>query len=179
MALKLFLDTNVFIDALAHREPFQQNAKLILALGILGEFELWMSATQATDVFYVLSEGGKASRTPWAKEQLKKLCQFVHACDFTSEDIAKFSCAEEGYSLGVDDDGNLTITHASEDRVYGGASGANWTDKVWGEEGNESFVSGDNAIFNRDGDQVRISFGRMHFFDKETTQAIRKDGKAK
>ena len=87
MALKLFLDTNVFIDALAHREPFQQNAKLILALGILGEFELWMSATQATDVFYVLSEGGKANRTPWAKEQLKKLCQFVHACDFTSEDI--------------------------------------------------------------------------------------------
>ena len=31
----------------------------------------------------------------------------------------------------------------------------------------------------RDGDQVRISFGRMHFFDKQTTQAIRKDGKAK
>ena len=31
----------------------------------------------------------------------------------------------------------------------------------------------------RNGDQVRITFGRMHFFDKETTQAIRKDGKAK
>ena len=87
MAVSLLLDTNLFIDDRAHREPFQQNAKLILALGILGEFELWMSATQATDVFYVLSEGGKANRTPWAKEQLKKLCQFVHACDFTSEDI--------------------------------------------------------------------------------------------
>ena len=87
MAIKLFLDTNVFIDALTHREPFQQNAKLILALGMLGEFELWMSATQATDIFYVLSEGGKSNRTPWAKEQLAKLLQFVHACDFTSEDI--------------------------------------------------------------------------------------------
>ncbi len=31
----------------------------------------------------------------------------------------------------------------------------------------------------RNGDQVRIAFGRMHFFDKETTQAIRKDGAAK
>lgn len=80
----------------------------------------------------------------------------IEGAGFTREDIAKFSCAEEGYSLGVDDDGNLTITHASEDRVYGGASGANWTDKVWGEEGNESFVSGDNAIFNRDGDLVKL-----------------------
>lgn len=80
----------------------------------------------------------------------------IEGARFTSEDIAKFSCAEEGYSLGVDDDGNLTITHASEDRVYGGASGANWSDAVWGAEGDERFVSGDNAIFNRDGDRVKL-----------------------
>lgn len=80
----------------------------------------------------------------------------IKGAGFTREDIAKFSCAEEGYSLGVDDDGNLTITHASEDRVYGGASGANWSDAVWGAEGDERFVSGDNAIFNRDGDRVKL-----------------------
>ena len=87
MSLKLFLDTNVFIDALAHREPFQQNAKLILALGMLGEFELWMSATQATDIFYVLSDGGKASQAEPAKEKLASIRSFVHACAFTDEDI--------------------------------------------------------------------------------------------
>ena len=87
MAWKLFLDTNVFIDALAHREPFQQNAKLILALGQIGEFELWMSTKQATDIFYILSDGQKASRCAWAKEQMQKLRGFVHACAFTDEDI--------------------------------------------------------------------------------------------
>ncbi|MGN0877036.1 MAG: hypothetical protein ACI4TC_07200 [Kiritimatiellia bacterium] len=80
----------------------------------------------------------------------------IEGAGFTSEDIVKFSCAEEGYSLGVDDAGNLTITHASEDRVYGGENGANWSDTVWGAEGNEPFVSGDNAIFNRDGDLVKL-----------------------
>ena len=87
MARKLFLDTNVFVDALANRPPYAQNAKLILALGMLGEFDLWFSATQATDVYYILSEGGKASRAEWAKEQLVKLRGFVNACSFTEEDV--------------------------------------------------------------------------------------------
>ena len=87
MALKLLLDTNVFIDALAGREPYAQNAKLILALGMLGEFDLWFSASQATDIYYILSEGGKTSRSEWAKEQLAKLRTFAKACDFTGEDI--------------------------------------------------------------------------------------------
>ena len=84
---KLFLDTNVFIDALANREPYARNAKLILALGMLGEFELWFSASQATDIYYVLSDGGKASRAEWATEQLAKLRGFSNACAFTGEDI--------------------------------------------------------------------------------------------
>lgn len=87
MARKLFLDTNVFIDALANRQPYAQNAKLILALGMLGEFDLWFCASQATDIFYILSEGGKASRTDWAKAQLGKLRGFVNACSLTGEDV--------------------------------------------------------------------------------------------
>ena len=87
MTYKLLLDTNVFIDALANREPYAKNAKLILALGLIGEFEIWFSASQATDIFYILSEGGKASRSAWAKEQLGKLRKFANACAFTDEDI--------------------------------------------------------------------------------------------
>lgn len=87
MPYKLFLDTNVFIDALAHREPYQRNAKLILALGMIGEFDLWFSASQATDIFYILSEGGKANRVDWAKEQLGKIAGFAHACAFAPEDV--------------------------------------------------------------------------------------------
>ena len=87
MARKLFLDTNVFVDALASRPPYAQNAKLILALGMVGELDLWFCATQATDVYYILSEGGQASRAEWAKEQLAKLRGFVNACSFTEEDV--------------------------------------------------------------------------------------------
>lgn len=87
MACKLFLDTNVFIDALAGREPYAQNAKLIIALGMIGEFELWFSAAQATDIFYILSDGGKASQTEWAKDQLSKIRGFAKACALTDEDV--------------------------------------------------------------------------------------------
>lgn len=87
MPYKLFLDTNVFVDALAGREPYARSAKLILALGMIGEFDLWFSASQATDIFYVLSEGGKASRAEWAKDQLVKLREFVNVCAFAAEDV--------------------------------------------------------------------------------------------
>ena len=87
MTYKLLLATNVFIDALANRKPYAEEAKLILALGLLGEFELWLSATQATDVFYVLSGGGKAGQIPRAKQQIAKLRSFVNICAFTDADI--------------------------------------------------------------------------------------------
>ena len=87
MAYKLLLDTNVFIDALANREPYAKDAKLILALGMLGEFDLWFSASQATDIFYILSEGGKTSRAAWARRQLAKLRTFANACAFAAEDV--------------------------------------------------------------------------------------------
>lgn len=87
MAYRLFLDTNVFIDALAGREPYADSAKLILALGMIGEFELWFSATQATDIFYILSDGGKASQSEWAKDQLRKIRGFANACALTDEDV--------------------------------------------------------------------------------------------
>ncbi|MBQ9020870.1 MAG: PIN domain-containing protein [Eggerthellaceae bacterium] len=83
----LFLDTNVFIDALAGREPFQKSAKLILALGSIGEFKLWISASQATDIFYILSDGGKRAQLDWASEKLTELRKFVNACAFCEEDI--------------------------------------------------------------------------------------------
>ena len=45
----------------------------------------------------------------------------------------RFTCSEEGYIIGIDEDGDITITHESEDRVYGGGTvGANWSDAVWG-----------------------------------------------
>ena len=60
--MKLFLDSNIIVDAIVNRNSSHESAKLLLALGCLGEFDLWVSPTQWTDLFYILSEGGKGFR---------------------------------------------------------------------------------------------------------------------
>lgn len=71
--MKLFLDTNVVVDALVDRNSHHAGARLLLALGKLGEFDLWVSPTQWTDLFYILSEGGKRSRAAMASSLLNEL----------------------------------------------------------------------------------------------------------
>lgn len=75
---KLMLDTNVIIDYLAEREPFYQDARLLMIAGRVGEFELWISSSQVTDLVYILSDGGKQRLLPQTLEQLKGLRTFVN-----------------------------------------------------------------------------------------------------
>ena len=76
--MRLFVDTNVVLDALQAREPFAEDARLLLVLGYLGEVELWISPSQTTDLFYLLTEGGKRSLAASVKERLRNLRTFVH-----------------------------------------------------------------------------------------------------
>ena len=55
---RLLVDTNVLVDYLGNREPFSQQARLLMILGKVGEYSLWVSATQITDLVYILSNGG-------------------------------------------------------------------------------------------------------------------------
>lgn len=59
--MRLLLDSNIVIDFLAKREPFCDGAEKLMLLGKAGDHELWVSTTQANDIFYVLSEGKKAT----------------------------------------------------------------------------------------------------------------------
>jgi len=74
------VDTNVIIDVLRRREPHYGHARMLAALGYLGEFELWFSAAQATDVIYVLTGGGKRSEAERGKDSLRALRSFAHVC---------------------------------------------------------------------------------------------------
>lgn len=76
--MRLLVDTNIFIDALADRQPFAEKALLLLIAGKVGEFELWMSASQATDLLYILSNGGKKDLVPKASAALDGLLDFVN-----------------------------------------------------------------------------------------------------
>lgn len=78
--MRLLLDTNILIDILRKREPYYERARLLAALGYLGEFELWFSISQATDLMYVLTGGGKPSLAEGAKNDIRSLRSFMHVC---------------------------------------------------------------------------------------------------
>lgn len=52
--MKLLIDTNVVLDALAEREPFANAAKEIIRLGAAEALTLYMTATSVTDIYYLL-----------------------------------------------------------------------------------------------------------------------------
>lgn len=74
---KLLVDANVLIDYLSMREPFYDEARLLMIVGRVGEFELWMTSSQVTDLIYILSDGGKQSLMPSVLERLRGLRTFV------------------------------------------------------------------------------------------------------
>lgn len=84
---RLLVDTNVVIDWLQVRSPFDHEAKKLIALGYLGEFELWMSSSQITDAFYILSEGGSSQCVNEAKRQLKGARKVMRICALNEADV--------------------------------------------------------------------------------------------
>ena len=56
---KVMVDTNVLVDYLNEREPFCQDSRLLMIAANVGDVELWLCASQLTDLVYILSDGGK------------------------------------------------------------------------------------------------------------------------
>ncbi len=71
------LDTNILVDYLAVRHLFYEDARKLMICGRMGEFQLWMTSSQATDLVYVLSQGGKKSKMSAALEALQGLRTFI------------------------------------------------------------------------------------------------------
>lgn len=76
--LKLLLDTNVVIDYLHEREPHYRKTRLLMMAGRVGEFDLWITSSQVTDLVYILSDGGSRALIPRVLEQLRGLRTFVN-----------------------------------------------------------------------------------------------------
>lgn len=75
--MRLVVDTNVVVDFLNMREPFFSDARLLMLLGKMGEFELWMSSSQITDLVYIASNGARKSELPTVLAQIENLRTFV------------------------------------------------------------------------------------------------------
>ena len=78
--IRVLVDSNVLVDFLARRGDFYELARKLMVFAEMGDYELWVSSSQVTDVFYVLSNGGRASCAPAAREALLALRRFVRVC---------------------------------------------------------------------------------------------------
>lgn len=85
--MKLFLDTNVIIDALVNRNESHAASKLLLSLGYVKEFDLWVSPSQWTDMFYILSDGGRKSQRERAAQVLKELRKCVRVSTLGESEV--------------------------------------------------------------------------------------------
>ncbi len=82
--MKLLVDSNIIIDFLAKRKPFYKSAEKLMLLGVTGDLELWVSTTQANDIFYVLGDGKKRNANQ-VKQKMQKLKTFIRFCGLNEE----------------------------------------------------------------------------------------------
>ena len=86
---KLLLDTNIIIDLLHRRGPDFDKTRLLMLGGRVGEFSVWISSSQVTDLIYILTDGGKRSRTAEVLERLRTLRLFINICSVADTDVDK------------------------------------------------------------------------------------------
>lgn len=84
--IKAMVDTNVLLDYLVRREPFFAPARKLMVFANMGDYELWMSSSQVTDLSYLLS-GGRRSEQMAAKKAIMKLRRIVNVCSVGAEEV--------------------------------------------------------------------------------------------
>ena len=84
LKMKLLIDSNVIIDYLADRVPFAQNADMILALCSNGEATGVMTASAATDIYYVVR---KAVGHKMALDSIRLVCGLLDITEVCKTDI--------------------------------------------------------------------------------------------
>ena len=83
---RFVVDTNVLIDYLVERKPFNAKAELLMALGYINEFELWIGTSQVSDIVYVITDGGKPSLSEYAQDTMTALKKMLHIYTTDAED---------------------------------------------------------------------------------------------
>jgi predicted nucleic acid-binding protein len=83
--MKVFLDTNIIIDILDHRDEFFQDSYRVVQLAVQKKLEAFMSAGSVTDVYYIINRSLHNSQK--AKEKIIALTALVGICDTTMGDI--------------------------------------------------------------------------------------------
>ena len=105
--MNLLLDTNILVDVLRKRDFDYEESRLLLALGKLHEFELWISPSQLSDLFYILTSGGKRHLAKAVSAELSDLFSFVRVCALGHDE------ANTALACGFDDLEDALICQAA------------------------------------------------------------------
>jgi len=84
---KLLVDTNVLFDYFARRHPFDQDAALLLFGCAMGDYEMWVSSSQVTDLHFLLTHGDDRVGREQAVETLVRLREHVRIASLTEADV--------------------------------------------------------------------------------------------
>lgn len=87
--MKALVDTNVLFDYFARRHPFDRVARLLLFGCAMGDYELWISSSQVTDLHYLLTHGDERASREEAVQRIKHLHRFVRIGSLTEADVEK------------------------------------------------------------------------------------------
>lgn len=83
--MRILIDTNVILDIIQKREPFFGDSYRALRKAIEADAECLISASAATDIFYLLRKAMQS--THLAREQIEQLSQLVTFADVQGMDI--------------------------------------------------------------------------------------------
>lgn len=81
--MKILLDTNIIIDALTSREPWNKSAEKIFLMSANHTVDMYITASSATDIYYLLRKFIKD--TTQSKKIMSKLYMIVGILDVTAE----------------------------------------------------------------------------------------------
>ena len=83
--MRILIDTNVILDILQKREPFFTDSYQALRKAIETDTECLVSASAATDIFYMLRKAFHSAQK--AKDRIEQLSQIVTFADVQGVDI--------------------------------------------------------------------------------------------
>ncbi|GHU75428.1 DNA-binding protein [Clostridia bacterium] len=82
--MNVLLDTNIVIDALENREPFNRAAQDIILLAAEHKIDAHVTATSVTDIYYLLRRHLKDRNN--TREAVRKIIMLLPVLDVTASD---------------------------------------------------------------------------------------------
>lgn len=90
--MNILIDTNVILDAMMSREPWNKSAEKILIMAANKTISINISASAVTDIYYMVRK--YLHSTEEAKKIIQSLLSLVHVLDVTSSDCVDAIASE-------------------------------------------------------------------------------------